>query len=320
MKKLFFLALGLIALNATAQSVSINTDGSTADNSAILDVKSTDKGVLIPRMTEAQRNLIATPATGLMIYQTDDTAGFYFYNGTTWTSLNGTNGASGANGQGVPTGGDAGQVLAKVDGTDYNTQWVTPSAGGGTTSYKGVVLDVFQSSPLTVGVGAPLVHYSGILCFNSADVVTAPPSNIGTFTSFDSTTSTQAGKTFAVKTNHTAPTNTPGAAFTVIEPGYYQVESHVVAATTSGLTSTPQIVPFINVCRADGSFKTVVFGTSAIAGNAVAADGIRSRASVTSVLKLEAGDYFGIFVNNLSSAVSGAISTNGTTRLTVVKL
>nr|MCU0351792.1 hypothetical protein [Flavobacterium sp.] len=62
MKKLFFLALGLIALNANAQSVSINTDGSTADNSAILDVKSTDKGILIPRMTEAQRNLITTPA------------------------------------------------------------------------------------------------------------------------------------------------------------------------------------------------------------------------------------------------------------------
>jgi hypothetical protein len=89
MKKIFFLALGLIALNANSQSVSINTDGSTADNSAILDVKSTDKGVLIPRMTAAQRNLIASPATGLMVYQTDGSAGFYFYNGTVWTSLSG---------------------------------------------------------------------------------------------------------------------------------------------------------------------------------------------------------------------------------------
>ena len=34
----------------------------------------------------------------------------------------------GTNGQGVPTGGTTGQVLAKVNGTDYNTHWVTPSA------------------------------------------------------------------------------------------------------------------------------------------------------------------------------------------------
>lgn len=36
-------------------------------------------------------------------------------------------------GQGVPAGGTAGQVLAKVDGTDYNTEWITPSGGGGIT-------------------------------------------------------------------------------------------------------------------------------------------------------------------------------------------
>lgn len=43
----------------------------------------------------------------------------------------GANGQDGADGVGVPTGGTAGQVLTKVDGTDFNTQWATPSAGGG---------------------------------------------------------------------------------------------------------------------------------------------------------------------------------------------
>lgn len=43
----------------------------------------------------------------------------------------GADGQQGPAGQGVPTGGTAGQVLAKVDGTDYNTEWVTPSGGGG---------------------------------------------------------------------------------------------------------------------------------------------------------------------------------------------
>ncbi|RYF96985.1 MAG: hypothetical protein EOO00_01325, partial [Chitinophagaceae bacterium] len=56
--------------------------------SAILDIKSVNKGVLVPRMTLAQRNLIATPATGLLIFQSNSTPGFYYYNGTAWVELN----------------------------------------------------------------------------------------------------------------------------------------------------------------------------------------------------------------------------------------
>lgn len=73
--------------SATAQSLSINTTGVQADTSAILDVNSTTKGLLIPRMTAAQKNAIVTPATGLLIYQTDGSAGFYYYNGTGWYLL-----------------------------------------------------------------------------------------------------------------------------------------------------------------------------------------------------------------------------------------
>jgi len=76
----------LLSLGTYAQ-VGINTDNSTPDNSAMLDVKSTTKGMLIPRMDSAQRVAIATPATGLLVYQTDGTDGFYFYNGTVWVSL-----------------------------------------------------------------------------------------------------------------------------------------------------------------------------------------------------------------------------------------
>ena len=82
MKKLFFIGLCLITINATAQSVAINNDGSAADNSAILDLKSNNQGVLVPRMTQANRNAITSPATGLMIFQTDNTPGFYYNAGT----------------------------------------------------------------------------------------------------------------------------------------------------------------------------------------------------------------------------------------------
>ncbi len=59
----------------------------TPDTSAILDINSTDAGILIPRMTQAQRDGITTPTEGLMIYQTDALNGFYYYNGTIWTSI-----------------------------------------------------------------------------------------------------------------------------------------------------------------------------------------------------------------------------------------
>ncbi|WP_162915307.1 hypothetical protein [Paraflavitalea soli] len=71
----------LVTSGAYAQ-VGINSDGSGPDNSAMLEVKSTTKGLLIPSMTAAQRTGIATPATGLLVFQTDGTAGFYYNNGT----------------------------------------------------------------------------------------------------------------------------------------------------------------------------------------------------------------------------------------------
>jgi hypothetical protein len=97
MKNLFLAALLLsfgIGTAAQAQNVAINTDGSAAATSAILDVKSTTQGMLVPRMTQAQRTAIGTPATGLLVYQTDATAGFYFHNGTVWVSLNTTTDAA----------------------------------------------------------------------------------------------------------------------------------------------------------------------------------------------------------------------------------
>jgi len=70
-----------------AQGVAINTTGTQADASAILDVSSDSLGIIIPRMTLAQRNDIDSPATGLMIYQTDNNRGFYYFNGTYWKSV-----------------------------------------------------------------------------------------------------------------------------------------------------------------------------------------------------------------------------------------
>jgi len=66
-----------LGLNIMAQ-VAINNDGSAPDGSAMLDVKSTTKGMLIPRMSQAEITLIANPANGLTVYNTSDER-FYFY-------------------------------------------------------------------------------------------------------------------------------------------------------------------------------------------------------------------------------------------------
>ncbi len=73
MKKfvIYLSVLFITATNALAQ-VAINSDNSTPDNSAMLDIKSTTKGMLVPRMTAVQRDAISNPATGLLIYVTDN--------------------------------------------------------------------------------------------------------------------------------------------------------------------------------------------------------------------------------------------------------
>jgi hypothetical protein len=72
---------------ATSQNVAITDDNSyTAHSTAMLDVKSISKGLLLPRLTMAQRDAITSPASGLMIFQTDNTAGVYVYE-SSWKLL-----------------------------------------------------------------------------------------------------------------------------------------------------------------------------------------------------------------------------------------
>jgi hypothetical protein len=71
-----------------AQNVGINNDNTAPASSAMLDVKSTSKGILIPRMTTTQRTAILTPANGLMVYDIT-TSTFWFYKNTIWTEVTG---------------------------------------------------------------------------------------------------------------------------------------------------------------------------------------------------------------------------------------
>lgn len=106
--------------------VSINNTSAVAHASSMLDITSTTKGLLIPRMTTAQKNAIVTPATGLMVYDTN-LNGIWFFNGSSWSNVNG-NGAGDWN----------------VNGNDiYNNN--SGNVGIGTSNPNGVRLAVDSS-------------------------------------------------------------------------------------------------------------------------------------------------------------------------------
>jgi len=89
MKNLYrFLALILLGISYQSlgqQNVGVGT--TAPDHSAILELQSSEKGLLIPRMSLTQRNSILKPANGLLVYQLDELRGFYFYDGTIWKPI-----------------------------------------------------------------------------------------------------------------------------------------------------------------------------------------------------------------------------------------
>ncbi|MFH2094609.1 MAG: hypothetical protein ABIJ16_02820, partial [Bacteroidota bacterium] len=96
MKKLsLFGFIFLSGMALFAQNVAVTDDDAySANTSAMLDVKSTTKGFLAPRVTTTQRNAIASPAAGLLVYDTT-IGGYYYYNGSAWLNLT-TGGSTGA--------------------------------------------------------------------------------------------------------------------------------------------------------------------------------------------------------------------------------
>lgn len=104
MKKIILVATAFCTLAIAQQSKAQNifpANGNvgigtpTPNGSAILEVNSSTKGMLTPRMTKAQRDAIVNPATGLLIYQTNLTPGFYYYTSTAWKPVSTANSVRG---------------------------------------------------------------------------------------------------------------------------------------------------------------------------------------------------------------------------------
>ena len=130
MKKILLGYLLLLGFAGRAQNVGIGTN--TPDPSARLEIFSTTSGFLTPRMTTAQRNAIVSPATGLMLYDTDLNQ-FMIYNGSTWTPL--LSGLSGWMTTGNSSTNPTTNFIGTIDKKDFvirtfNTEWMRVDTNG----------------------------------------------------------------------------------------------------------------------------------------------------------------------------------------------
>jgi len=202
MKKKILTLLALFAFVLTV-SAQVGVGIVTPDGSAMLDVTSTTKGFLAPRMTETQRNAIVAPATGLVVYQTDGTAGFYYNSGTPvvpgWEPLK--------EGSALPDqSGNSGKYLT-TNGT--NASW---AAGTNGLSSYGYVYQLATIADATVVGGAdvpfsnngPLSQISHTASTTTITVSTAGIYKIDYSTSFTA----GVGSAIAVSVNGTVDFST----------------------------------------------------------------------------------------------------------------
>lgn len=152
-------ALLFISLAAQAQ-MAITNDGTTPHPSAMLHIKSTTRGLLMPRLTSAQRNAIDAPANGLMVYDTDLGATLFFRQGTGWVQMI-TNASASTNSW--STTGNVGLSSSNFLGTLDNTPLIfkvnNTLAGylGSRAIYLGTNAgknyDFTGSDPTNIGIG-----------------------------------------------------------------------------------------------------------------------------------------------------------------------
>ena len=179
MKKVLFILLLVMEITVNAQ-VGIGTTSPAA--SARLDVTSTTQGFLPPRMTTSQRDAIASPATGLVIYNTT-TAGLEFRNGNTWVTTNAAASISGT--LAVSNGGTGATTLAAnsllIGNGTSAVQTLAPNTNGNILYANGTN---WLSKTLTInnaGNSIPFNHIQPYLAVNYCIATTGYyPSRSGT--------------------------------------------------------------------------------------------------------------------------------------------
>lgn len=200
------------------------------EESAVLDLTSTNKGFLMPRMTSEEKNYIKNPAKGLMVYQTNEASGYYFYNGTQWKPLS-----------------ENDQKSIAIDPNNWDFDGSEPPIGGflGTNNSQPLI---FKTSGVRTGYLASDATFLGA----NAGINTSGPSNTALGANSLSATVTSANNT-AVGANALRVT-TGGSNTSIGSASLYSntLGSGNVAIGTASL--------FTNV---DGNYNTAIGGEAA---------------------------------------------------------
>ena len=210
---------------------------------------------------------------------------------TTNYVCNGATGTTGATGQGVPTGGTAGQVLSKVNGTDYNTQWVTPASGGGSGS----------SLQLTVNKTAnqTIQNFSG--------------TGLGDIVTFESNNGTGAALTGG-------NTWTNNSTFTVGANGAGTYLININLTTQAFNAHWAPMIDFNNTGNSASSIYGLSNGFSSYYPTISTAPTYKGRGTLTTVLYMVPGDNFVVRGASNNPNQAPVINGDATSRLTIVKL
>lgn len=355
MKKLLLTLAVFLTANWMLNAQNIGINNPNPDASAALDVTSTTQGMLVPRMTASQRGLIASPATGLLVYQTDGTAGFYFYNGTAWASLNGGGGGgdnlgnhtattdiqlngnrvtnNGTGGLSVDNSGNAtvnGAVKSGQDGTDGELQLYSEQ---GATDYNYTIKpnaaatqsNVFTLPPDDGTTGQQLTtDGSGNLSWGNAGgvkLVLEASASIGQ-TINTGVSVTDGTGTIRYDNEITGPTIgtwTSDSVYTVLEAGLYLFNAHVVSLKVTG--NIAALSPYAQRNNSSGTVVQRVYGVNYGNPSGFPTQS-GNRGEVNAIMQCNVGDTVRIKVSNGNVSISGPIITTGDqpTRLVIVKL
>ncbi|MDD3877436.1 MAG: hypothetical protein PHT69_12510 [Bacteroidales bacterium] len=157
---LFFVLMVCVQNIFSQQGVAINTSGQAAHNTAMLDVSSTEKGLLIPRMTSVERTNIFNPATGLLVYDTNLNQ-FWFFDGTQWAPIIGLSGVTGPTGPTGIIGATGAQGPTGLQGPT-GTQGATGQQGStGQTGAQGATGSTGATGPLVAGTSGQTLRHDG---------------------------------------------------------------------------------------------------------------------------------------------------------------
>ncbi|MBS1684254.1 MAG: spore surface glycoprotein BclB [Bacteroidetes bacterium] len=170
----------VLAIRVSAQN-NVGIGIPNPDRSAILDITSRDKGLLIPRLRSIDRTGIVAPATALLVFDTD--SGCFFYFAGSWQSLcRGGAGAAGATGPAGAPGTGVSSIVNNNNGTltiTYSDGTTSTISSGGTTGPTGPT-GTGVTGPTGVGISSIVNNGSGTITITYSDGTTSTITSAGT--------------------------------------------------------------------------------------------------------------------------------------------